>query len=56
MMKMRRKSMWQRLVPGSLQVSAKEVAKSGLTAVVTAVGLTAVSAAVSGIRKRDEEQ
>lgn len=52
-----RKSMWQKAIEpitDHLNLDAKSLAKSGLTAAVSVISLTAASAAVSSLRRRDK--
>lgn len=51
----RRKSVWERAIePLTDRVDGRSLAKSGLTAVVGAVGLTAASAVLSSLRRRED--
>lgn len=47
-----RKSRWERAIAPLGNLDSKGVARSGMTAVVSAVGMTAASAAVSAVRRR----
>lgn len=47
-----KKTKWERAIAPLSHVDSKGVARSGVTAVVSAVGMTAASAAVSAVRRR----
>jgi len=50
----RRKSRWERAIePLTNHVDGRSLARSGLTAVAGAVGLTAASAVLSSLRRRE---
>lgn len=50
----RRKSMWERAIePFTNHVDGRSLTRSGLTAVAGAVGLTAASAVLSSLRRRE---
>jgi hypothetical protein len=52
---LRRKSMWERAVqPVTDRVDAKSLAKSGLTAAVSALTITAASAVLSSVRRKEQ--
>lgn len=51
----RKKSMWQRAVePVADRVDARALTRSGLAAAAGAIGLTAASAVVSSVRRRND--
>ncbi len=50
----RKQSIWQRAAkPVTSQVDVKSASKSGLVAVAGAIGVTAASAVISSIRRKD---
>ncbi len=50
----RKKSTWQKMADPLTHVAGKSIVKSGATAAAMAVGMTAASAAVSAVRRRQD--
>lgn len=53
-MMFKKKSTWSKVSDPLTKVAGKQPVKSGLTAVVTFVGMTVASAAVSAVRRRND--